>query len=174
MPYPNQYMPGYYQQPYYNPGNAVPDMLNQYKNQYQPQQIQMPVQQQPPVQPPTPQNDIIWVQGEAGAKAYLVAPGNTVTLWDSENPTIYVKSADASGIPSMRVLDWTERNATPIPKQQTDHACQCGDKFILKEDFSSLENKYQEILCRLSDVESKYEKLSVKPTPKTAKKVEDE
>jgi hypothetical protein len=26
----------------------------------------------------------IWVQGEAGAKSYLVAPNKTVTLWDSE------------------------------------------------------------------------------------------
>lgn len=27
---------------------------------------------------------IIWVQGESGAKSYLVAPNSTVQLWDSE------------------------------------------------------------------------------------------
>lgn len=55
------------------------------------------------------QGGLIWVQGEAGAKSYLVAPNNTVQLWDSESQTIYLKSADASGMPSMKVLDYTIR-----------------------------------------------------------------
>ena len=60
----------------------------------------------------TQQNSsIIWVSGEAGAKAYLVAPNNTVQLWDSESQTIYLKSADASGMPSMKVLDYTIRES---------------------------------------------------------------
>jgi len=56
----------------------------------------------------------IWIQGEAAAKSYLVAPGTTVALWDSESQTIYLKSADASGMPSMRVLDYTIRDAAPV------------------------------------------------------------
>ena len=59
----------------------------------------------------TQQNGIIWVSGEAGAKAYMVAPNNTVQLWDSESQTIYLKSADASGMPSFKVLDYTIREA---------------------------------------------------------------
>lgn len=35
-------------------------------------------------QPQQPQSGIQWVQGEAGAKSYLVAAGNTVMLMDSE------------------------------------------------------------------------------------------
>lgn len=58
-------------------------------------------------------NGIIWVQGEAGAKSYMVAPNNTVQLWDSESQTIYLKSADASGMPSMRILDYTIRSSAP-------------------------------------------------------------
>ena len=65
------------------------------------------------------QTGIIWVQGEAGAKSYMVAPNNTVQLWDSERQTIYLKSADASGMPSMKVLDYTIREqktgADPAP-----------------------------------------------------------
>ena len=82
---------------------------------YQPfyQQYSMPA----PVQQPQQSNGIIWVQGEAGAKSYLVAPNNTVQLWDSESQTIYLKSADASGMPSMRVLDYTIRSNTPNPTQ---------------------------------------------------------
>lgn len=74
----------------------------------------MPNQNLNPTQPTNqPQNQgITWVQGESGAKAYIVAPNSTVVLWDSENPVIYIKSADMSGLPTMRVLDWTERTAT--------------------------------------------------------------
>jgi len=64
-----------------------------------------------PVQQPVQQNGIIWVSGEAGAKAYLVAPNNTVQLWDSESQTIYLKSADASGMPNIKVLDYTIRES---------------------------------------------------------------
>lgn len=59
--------------------------------------------------PYQPTSGIIWVSGEAGAKAYLVAPNNSVQLWDSEGQTIYLKSADAAGMPSMRILDYTFR-----------------------------------------------------------------
>lgn len=62
------------------------------------------------VAPNAQSNGIIWVQGEAGAKSYMVAPNNTVQLWDSESQTIYLKSADASGMPSMRILDYTIRS----------------------------------------------------------------
>ena len=71
-----------------------------YPASYQPMtypQINQPMYSQPQ----QVQNGIIWVQGEAGAKSYLVAPNNTVQLWDSEAQTIYLKSADASGMPSM-------------------------------------------------------------------------
>ena len=86
--------------------------------------MQMRQQFQPPVQP-TPQQGMIWVQGETGAKSYMVASGNTVPLWDSENQTIYIKSVDASGIPSMRILDYTERTAAqkaPAATKDLDYA----------------------------------------------------
>ena len=67
-----------------------------------------PVYQIPQTQQ-TQNNGIIWVQGEAGAKSYLVAPNNTVDLWDSESPVIYIKSADASGLPSLKILDYSVR-----------------------------------------------------------------
>lgn len=86
-----------------------------YQPMYQPVQYQ-PVQYQQPQQPQQQaqmSSSIIWVSGEAGAKAYLVAPNTTVQLWDSEKQTIYLKSADASGMPSMRVLDYTIRDSAP-------------------------------------------------------------
>lgn len=84
---------------------------------YYPYQMPAP-QMQAGTQMSLPQTStgVIWVQGEAGAKSYLVAPNSTVYLWDSESHTIYVKSADASGMPSIKVLDYKVRNTTPVEK----------------------------------------------------------
>ncbi len=118
----NYMYPYYGQQPYNNP---MPDNLAQLRAQQQPQQ--------------QANNGIIWVQGEAGAKSYLVAPGNTVQLWDSENPTIYLKSADQSGVPSMRILDWTERAAVQKAPLQT--AQQPTPEYVTRDEFNALEAK---------------------------------
>ena len=90
--------------------NIFPVSYPQYYPVYQqaPQPVSQP--QQPQSAPQQPQGGIIWVQGEAGMKAYLVAPNSTVQLWDSERQTIYLKSADASGMPSVKVLDYTIRD----------------------------------------------------------------
>lgn len=98
---------------------------------YQPyyQQNPMPAQQ-------SQNNGIIWVQGEAGAKSYMVAPNTTVQLWDSESQTIYLKSADASGMPSMRIIDYTIRDSTPkTPQfgQQSDFATKGELQAVLNE-----------------------------------------
>ena len=81
----------------YNPGYPAT-----YQPMYYPQTYQQPAQ-----------GGIIWVQGEAGAKSYLVAPNTTVQLWDSETQRIFLKSADASGMPSMKVLEYTIRDSAP-------------------------------------------------------------
>ena len=83
--------------------NGFPATYTPYYTQF------APVQQQGQSVQPSVQNGRIWVQGEAGAKSYLVAPNNTVDLWDSESPVIYIKSADASGLPSLKILDYSVR-----------------------------------------------------------------
>jgi len=76
--------------------------FNGYPATYQPM-VYQPQQQ-------TQQNGVIWVSGEQAAKSYLVAPNSTVVLFDSEAQTVYLKSADASGMPSIKVLDYTIRD----------------------------------------------------------------
>lgn len=56
---------------------------------------------------------INWVQGESGAKSYIVAPGSTALLMDSEAQVFYIKTADASGMPSMDVYDYKKREQKP-------------------------------------------------------------
>lgn len=107
MAYPGYY-PGYQQAYGYMP--PMPDQLTQLRqNQFQQPQMAQPSQ------PPQPlSNPIIWVQGEEGAKGYLVSAGNSVMLMDSENSTFYLKSTDTSGMPlPLRIFDYTERTAAP-------------------------------------------------------------
>ena len=160
----------FYRGGYFNP-MQMPTTPNMADNQNQfAQPYQTPTQPTPmpnPVTPPTQvTNDIIWVQGEAGAKAYLVAPNNTVTLWDSESSTIYIKTADINGIPSMRILDFTERTVN-APKMPVEHACKCGEKFVTKEQFEALQGKFEDLTAR-------FESFNTKPATKTVKKGEVE
>lgn len=89
-------------------------------------------------------SQLIWVQGEAGAKSYMVAPGNTVALWDSEAQTIYLKSADASGMPSMRVLDYTIREDAARPLKMAAQS-----DFATKDDVVSIQKQIDEIRANL-------------------------
>ena len=110
--------------------NGFPMTYQQYYPQYQqqiPQSAQIQAQQQN-------SNSIIWVQGEAGAKSYLVAPNTTVQLWDSEAQTIYLKSADASGMPSIKTLDYTIRDAvSPVQTPLMNEG-----EFIRKEELEAV------------------------------------
>lgn len=168
----NYYGNPYFQQPnYYGNNGASPDMLNQMKGQYQPQMAQHPMPQPMPTQ--TQPDPMLWVLGQTEAESYPVAPNNVVTLWDKNTPTIYIKSANAQGVPSIRILDFTERTPN-APKSPEKHVCQCGNKFILKEELNAVQGEIQEILGRLSDIEDNYKTLSAKSTPKTTKTTKTE
>lgn len=172
MAYNNYYGNPYYQQPnYYNNNGATPDMLNQMKGQYQPQMVQQSMPQPMPTQ--TQPDPMLWVLSQTEAESYPVAPNNVVTLWDKNTPTIYIKSANAQGVPSIRILDFTERTPN-APKTPEKHDCQCGNKFILKEELNAVQGEIQEIMCRLSGLEDNYKTLSTKSAPKTTKTTKTE
>ena len=106
------------------------------------QQMYPPVMQ---TQQQAPQNGLIWVQGEQAAKSYLVAPNSTVQLWDSEEKVIYLKSADASGMPSMKVLDYTIRGEA---EKKTEPA----PEYATKEELAALEEKIKELSKRKTKI----------------------
>lgn len=123
MAYNNYFPMGY---PYYS---AQPAM----------QQPQIPPQPQYRQQPQQPAaNGIIWVQGMAGAKSYLLAPGQTALLMDSEAPVFYVKSADQSGMPSMKVYDYKERTT----EQAASAPAQANVDMSQYVTWEALEKKY--------------------------------
>lgn len=71
-------------------------------------QYYFPAQTIPQPQP-TPQVNMIWVNGRAEAESYGIVPGTTLPLWDKNDPVIYLKSADHTGKVSIEVLDYTSR-----------------------------------------------------------------
>ncbi len=74
--------------------------------------VQQPVPQQQVQQPYQNRNAFEWVQGEAGARGYMVPAGGTAWLMDSESQTFYIKSTDVNGIPQpLRIFDFKERVA---------------------------------------------------------------
>lgn len=120
VPYQPGFAPGYY--PMGQP-SAMPDQLAQLRQNYQQPQQSAP---------------IIWVQGEEGAKAYMVAAGNSVLLMDSENSVFYIKSTDASGMPQpLRVFDYTERGKQAVEKVESKN-----DKFVTREEFDALRARF--------------------------------
>lgn len=121
--YYNNY--GYYQ-PQMQPQQQYMDQLSQLRMQ----QSQAPAQTQ---------SSITWVQGEEGAKAYLVAAGNSVLLMDSEAPVFYIKSTDASGMPMpLRVFDFVERGVPA--KAET-----ASPDYARREDVDKLSAMYEEL-----------------------------
>lgn len=118
---------------------------NPYVNQYQQQVQQMPQYQQVQNQNiPTVQNNMIWVQGVEGAKAYQVLPGSAVALWDSESQNIYIKVVDASGVPQpLRVLSYkedTEQNVSKIDAAVNQYVTQEQLDKILEDKFSEFKS----------------------------------
>ena len=120
-----------------------------YYPQYQPVQQAAPQQTQ---QAQQASGGIIWVQGEAGAKSYLVAPNTTVQLWDSEKQTIYLKSADASGMPSMKTLDYTIRE---MPQAQAPTEPQNAPAYATKEELAALGDRISALKKEIDDANAK-------------------
>lgn len=122
-----------YQNPYYP--QPMPDNLMQMRQQ------QMPMMQTPQApQNPIAQGGVQWVSGEQEARNWMIAPNAAVALWDSTAPTVYLKQADASGKPSLKIYDLTERaEIGPVTPKKP------GAEFVTREEFDRLTAIVEEI-----------------------------
>ena len=115
-----------YQNPYYP--QPMPDTLMQMRQQ------QMPMMQTPQApQNPIAQGGVQWVSGEQEARNWMIAPNAAVALWDSTAPTVYLKQADASGKPTLKIYDLVERAETASNAPQKP-----GVEFVTREEFDRL------------------------------------
>lgn len=124
--------------PYYGPQPfQYQDQLNQLRS------AQMPM---PSVyQQPRQDTALNWVQGEAGAKSWIVTPGSTVLLMDSEAQRFYLKTADPSGVPVMRTFEYVEVGA-----QKPQEAAQVGN-FVTVDVFDNFKTEVMRKLEELAE-----------------------
>lgn len=115
------------------------------QNQFPQTAIPMPAQ--PVQQPQQNNNGILWVSGEVGAKSYLVAPGTSVLLMDSESEKFFIKSTDVSGMPQpLRTFEYHEVGAQMPPKQPVQNM----DKYVTRQEYDDLKAKCDAIANRLN------------------------
>lgn len=138
---------------YYNP--SIPQEIPNVQNTQQFQQMQMQQASQPAP------NDMVFVLNETEATAFPVAPNNSVTLWDKNKPTIYIKSVNMQGVPSMRIFDYTERTAENINKTNEKL------NFVSVDVFERLRDEFEKLRNELED-------LKAKTATKAAEEVKDE
>lgn len=122
------YTPYGWQNPYYPP--PMQDNLMQMRQMQQPQmQSQIPQALQNPVA----QSGVQWVSGEQEARNWMIAPNAAVALWDSSAPAVYLKQADASGKPTLKVYDLVERLASAPDAQKAPAA-----EYVTRKEFDAL------------------------------------
>ena len=146
-------------QGYYNP------IVPQEQPNFQPPQYQQASAMPPAIQPGD--TDMIWVLGENEASSYLVAPGRTVTMWDKNRDTIYLKSMSRQGVPSMRIFDYTERMPANAPKTPQNVREIDGAVFAHAEDLKAVQ-------ADLAALRAELEELKANPKAKTEKTAKSE
>ena len=121
-------------QPYY-PQQMGYQPVQQYPAAYPDRLAQLQQQQyQQPVQAPQQGQGLLWVQGEAAARSFLVTPGSTVMLMDSDGDYFYLKSADNAGMPSLRTFAYKEvtgQQTVPAPAQDMG-------KYVTRDEYDKL------------------------------------
>ena len=76
---------------------------------YAPQRNQFSSYFNPATGVSTSTNNIVWVQGIEGAKAWQLSPNSMVILLDSEaEGKMYIKVSDNIGMSSLRIFNYTE------------------------------------------------------------------
>lgn len=122
-----------------------------YQNMYYPNMMQP--------QQTTNNQPLNWVQGETGAKSWMVGRGETVLLMDAEGDKFYLKSTDGAGIPTLRTFEYKEIHQN-IPKGLNGADKTMNDQFVTRTEYDALLGKIEALSVTLEDMQR----------PKTRKK----
>lgn len=155
--------------PYPSIHQPYPDRLAQLQNQYQ-QAVNVPQMVPTSMSGATPQvnQGLLWVQGEAGAKSYLVAPNTTVLLMDSEASRFYLKSTDGAGMPNLRTFEYTEVSQN-APQALNSRDFNFDDKYVTRDEYEALKSQYEDITEKLNSIQN-----ANKPVKKAKEVTENE
>lgn len=150
---------------YYNPAMLGVTQQGQDLQGFQPQ-----YQQSPNVaQSQQSDSSMIWVLGKNEAESYPVAPNGQVVLWDKNAPTLYVKSMSVNGVPSMRILDFTERSETG-QKSDVISENNFSDRFVSIADFKALRKEFEELKTKYDVIERINIEKNIEKSSKSDKK----
>lgn len=151
----------YYGQPYGNPYSGYPSVnYPQYQTQQMMQsvpQVQGQNQMAQGYSPVINQNGIIWISGLQEAQMFPIAPNSAVALWQKDGKTIFLKQADATGRPTLRVYDLVERTETA-----SDGSSEPGDKlpsYVTKDELSVVVGAVKEFHETINSVKSDIETM---------------
>ena len=134
-----QFMQNYYYQPnindtYLNRLQRLNQIQNQFNNQYPQYNNPLPLN-----------NQIIFVQGETGAKAYQIPNNTTVLLMSSESNEFFIKTTDSSGFPTIRKFTFQEQQNQEQQKQeQQKKQCSCNcqsNNYVTQEEFNNFKKE---------------------------------
>lgn len=132
---------------YVNLSSGYPNAGSQMYSQPFPQ---YPQYQPVPQQPGNP--TMIWVDGEAAARAYQIPPthpiGLPIALWDNNDMVIYLKSVDSFGRPApLKKIRYTvepEQQMSSLPSP-VDHQAN-NAQYATKDDFENFKNEIREMM----------------------------
>lgn len=88
-------------------------------------------------------NQIIFVQGETGAKAYQIPINSTVLLMSSEANEFFIKSTDQAGFPTIKKYKFTE--VTQAAGQSAQQQQVKTQNFVTREEFEALKNEIKQL-----------------------------
>ena len=84
-------------------------------------------------------NNIIWVQGIEGAKAWQLAPNSMAILLDSESDgKMYIKVTDNIGMASLRIFNYVEEIVHPAQGNVTTNNSLDLSQYVKKDELSTL------------------------------------
>ena len=114
-----------------------------------------------------PTNNIIWVQGIEGAKAWQLTPGSRAILLDSETEgKMYIKVTDDIGMASLRIFNYVEEIAQPAQANVTNNSLDLS-QYVKKDELSML---IKELITNEQLISTTEQSESVKPKVIAVKK----
>lgn len=109
--------------------------------QYQQPQPQMQIQQPQQMQQQTQYIPLTFVSGIEGAKAFIVAPNQTVYLRDSDTETLFIKTADNQGRYTLKTYNLTPTDGVTKPSNV---------EFATMEALNAVKRDFEERMNKIS------------------------
>lgn len=87
-------------------------------------------------------NNIIFVQGEVGAKSFQLQPNQSVMLLDNDDSKFYIKTTDSTGMSTLKAYRFEEIKEEPKVSDE-------NNKYVTKEEFNSFKSSIDSLYKNL-------------------------